>query len=229
MSDADKAASPNNNDNNEPEEEDELEEEEDLSPDESIVSKVFTSTAIVIAYKNYHTDLKIVIPPHLNVCGLLLTLSFGAMYFIIKDSRSIPIQMPNYIRGLLFAIIILLSVSILLGILSIYLRPIPTSLETSRLAELAYHSEIYKTERRYHKWATVLLFTAIGLIIFSLLTFAYQGNSISSTLDKTQENNSSQNTIIYISSNNSFVNINGTGTYAINISENETSNKVAET
>ena len=203
-------------------------EEEDLAPDESIASHdVFTTPSILTAYKNYHADLRTIIPPHLNVSSLLLTLSFGAMYFIIRDSKNIPIQIPECIPYLLFFIILALIASILLGIGSIYLRPIPTSLETGSLEELKYHSKIYETERRCSFWATVTLIAALALIVIGLIVFASQENSIGMTLDKTKVNNSSQNTVIYITSNNSFVDINGTDAYTISISRNgqKTSNE----
>jgi hypothetical protein len=64
-------------------------EEEDLTPNESIASHdVFTTPSILTAYKNYHADLRTIIPPHLNVSSLLLTLSFGIWELIIKYKKS---------------------------------------------------------------------------------------------------------------------------------------------
>lgn len=160
------------------EDDEELEEEEDLTPEESTPSNVFTTPDLLTAYRNYHADLRTIIPPHLNVSGLLLTLSFGAMYFIIKDSKNIPVQIPRPIFGLLLGIIILLTVSIFFGILSIYLRPVPTTLERSSLTELAYQSKTYNRSRRCSIAASATLIFAILAIIFALLAFAGQENSI---------------------------------------------------
>jgi cytochrome bd-type quinol oxidase subunit 2 len=203
------ATSPNDEDT-------ELEEEEELTQEESTTSNVFDTTNIITAYKRYHSDLRIIIPPHLEISGLLLTLSFGAIYFIIKDSKDIPIQIPKLTMVLLILIISFLIVSIFLGIASIYLRPIPRSLERNGLEELTYHSNIYKTERKCYQSATIALIFALLLLLGALLSLALQENSMDMALNKTKENNSSQNTIIYILSNNSFVNLNGTNTYTIN-------------
>jgi hypothetical protein len=107
----------------------ELEEEEELTPEENTTTNVFDTNNIITAYKIYHADLRIIIPPHLDISGLLLTLSFGAIYFIIKDSKDIPIQIPKLTMVLLILVIFSLIASIFLGIASIYLIPIPRSLE----------------------------------------------------------------------------------------------------
>ncbi|MDD4650955.1 MAG: hypothetical protein PHQ34_01880 [Methanothrix sp.] len=187
-----------------------LEEDEELTPEESTTSNVFDANNIITAYKRYHADLRIIVPPHLEISGLLLTLSLGAIYFIIKDSRDIPIQIPKLTMFLLILITISLIASIFLGIASIYLRPIPRSLERNGLEELEYHSNIYKTERKCYQLATYSLILALVLLLSALVLLALQENSADITFDKTNENNSSQNTIIYILSNNSFVSINGT-------------------
>jgi|WetSurMetagenome_2_1015567.scaffolds.fasta_scaffold08234_4 hypothetical protein len=201
-----------------------LEEDEELTQEESTTSNVFDTSNIITAYKRYHADLRIIVPPHLKISGLLLTLSFGAIYFIIKDSKDIPIQIPKLTMFLLILITISLIASIFLGIASIYLRPIPRSLERNGLEELTYHSNIYKTERKCYQLATYSLILALLLLLIALLSLSLQENSTDITLDKTNENNSSQNTIIYILSNNSFVNVNGTETYTLNNSRQKITN-----
>ncbi|MDD2756188.1 MAG: hypothetical protein PHS80_11750 [Methanothrix sp.] len=207
-----------------PNDEDTELEEEELTQEENTTPNVFDTRNIITAYKRYHADLRMIIPPHLEISGLLLTLSFGAIYFIIKDSKEIPIQIPKLTMILLIFIILFLIASIILGIASIYLRPIPRSLERNGLEELSYNSNIYKTERKCYQSATFTLISALLLILVVLLSLAFQENSIDMALNETKENKSPQNTIIYVSSNNSFLNINGTDIYTLNISRQKITN-----
>jgi hypothetical protein len=119
--------------------------------------------------RSIRTDTRTAMGPQLNACGLLLTLTLGAIYFVITDNRQVSVNVHGSLSNPLFGIFIVLTFSIACGLMAIYSRPIPTG-----IGELALEGSLSKsisTERRYAKLSTGLLMLAIVLILYSLYMF----------------------------------------------------------
>lgn len=88
---------------------------------------------IIKSIENNRAEIRTVTPALLETCGLLLTISLGAIYFVLKDNRDLSIYLPEIIRYLLFGIPVILSLAILFGILSIYLRKGPSAVDDNTI------------------------------------------------------------------------------------------------
>jgi len=123
----------------------------------------------LMTLRSLRTDTRTAMGAQLSACGLLLTLSFGGLYFIITDGQHVPAEVYGILRQLLFLISGLLTGSMALGLMAIYSRSIPTG-----LGELSLEGSLSKsvsTERRYAIISTVILMVAIAFILFSLYMF----------------------------------------------------------
>ncbi len=123
----------------------------------------------LMTLRSLRTDTRTAMGAQLSACGLLLTLSFGGLYFIITDGQHVPAEVYGILRQLLFLISGLLTGSMALGLMAIYSRSIPTG-----LGELSLEGSLSKsvsTERRYAIISTVILMIAIAFILFSLYMF----------------------------------------------------------
>jgi hypothetical protein len=131
----------------------------------------------LMTLRSLRTDTRTAMGAQLSACGLLLTLSFGGLYFIITDGQHVPAEVYGILRQLLFLISGLLTGSMALGLMAIYSRSIPTG-----LGELSLEGSLSKsvsTERRYAIISTVILMIAIAFILFSLYMFHEDVNGAS--------------------------------------------------
>jgi hypothetical protein len=145
--------------------------EDDVKPRAS-----FDKEKIIKSIESSRAEIRTVIPALLETCSLLLTISLGAIYFVIKDNKEPSIYLPDYIRYLLFAIPVLLTLAIAFGILSIYLRKGPSAIDddTIFLSTLDKNNQV---ERKWFFCSNVCLGFAILFIIISLLVFTYECNN----------------------------------------------------
>jgi H+/Cl- antiporter ClcA len=131
---------------------------------------------IIKSIESNRIGIRTITPALLNTCGLLLTISLGAIYFLLKDSRELLSYLPSYARIILFLIPIALSFAILFGVLSIVLRTEPASVDDKTII-LASITKNYEDERFWFKLSCVVLGAAI-LVHYNESIKSYKISSI---------------------------------------------------
>ncbi|MGV8127421.1 MAG: hypothetical protein ACP5PV_09460 [Methanothrix sp.] len=114
---------------------------------------------ILASYRNDREDLRAVIPPILQSSGLLLSLSLGAIYFILKDGHGITANF-SLIVTLLILISLSLVGSILSGVWALYKRPSTEGVTKKDLIEYERRSR-----SKDHLWGGV----SVGIMIIAVL------------------------------------------------------------
>jgi hypothetical protein len=140
-------------------EEDKYEEDEELEPRDLI-------EIYVINRNHIREQSKSVIP----VCGVLLTGTFGLLYFISSGNNNrIPIS-PNIVYLLVVAATVLVS-SIMTSVISVQASSPTKKLPWTERLQLSYIVGIYNREYKWGFVSIILLALALGLFILIMLIF----------------------------------------------------------
>lgn len=140
---------------------------------------------ILSAYKSDREDIRAIIPPILQSSGFLLSLSLGAVYFILKDGHEIAVG-STWIIPLLIAIAVLFVAAILFGVWALYKRP-PSEGVTRK--DRVEHERRSRNKDRLVSMFSVgaMIFAIIGILVV-LMIFWDECNRLN------MDSNSSENT-----------------------------------
>jgi len=114
---------------------------------------------ILALYRSDREDLRAVIPPILQSSGLLLSLSLGAIYFILKDGHWIVVNF-ELIVPMLIVIALLLGGAILSGVWALYKKP---SIEGVTKKDLMEYER--RSRAKDHFWGGI----SVGIMIIAVL------------------------------------------------------------
>lgn len=126
---------------------------------------------LIANYKERNDDIRESLSPQLSTTGLLLTLSLGSWYFVLKDSSGLPIHSTTFII-MLFTLTLLLTVSICCGIEAINKKVKPLAIST--LEELQYTVDVHNSKRSWSTASIWALRSALIIILLALIFFGWE-------------------------------------------------------
>ena len=132
----------------------------EFNPDAVTPSEIFT------LIENNRTRLRTLSGIVLTVCGLLLSATFGILFFILTDTKfGIPVIVPV----ILFITCVTLTIAILFSVFSA--KPQTPSAVTTKLHMIDFLTSIHYREYRLTSLAVIFLIVSILLFITALATF----------------------------------------------------------
>jgi hypothetical protein len=150
-----------------------LVEGEPLDEEETEGLKLIDLQNLLGNYREGNKDIRESLIPQLSTSGLLLTLSLGSLYFVLKDSSGLPIHPDGFIY-VLFILVLLLTVSISTGIEAINKRVTHAAIST--MQEIQYTLDVHHAKKL---WSTISIWTLRGAFLVILLILVYFGWEIS--------------------------------------------------
>ncbi len=123
---------------------------------------------ILWVYKSDREDIRAVIPPILQSSGFLLSLSLGAVYFILKDGHEIAVG-STLIIPFLITIAVLFAAAIFFGVWALYKRP--PAVGVTRKDRLEHERGSRSKDRFFRMISVVTMILAILMIIVVLVIF----------------------------------------------------------
>jgi len=129
-------------------------------------------------------DLRAVIPPLLQSSGLLLSISLGAIYFILNDGSRMGIHFFWIIFFLFLAVGILAS-SIVSGVWALYKKPPAEGVK--RKDRVEYERKNRKKDQKYARRSIIALIAAVAVILFALLILSWECGNLSVDSNSSEE------------------------------------------
>lgn len=121
-------------------------------------------------------DLRAVIPPLLQSSGLLLSISLGAIYFILNDGTRIGIHISGIIF-LLFLAVGILAGSIVFGVWALYKKPLAEGVK--RKDRVEYERKNRKKDQKYAGHSILALIAAVVVIVIALVILSLECGNLS--------------------------------------------------
>ncbi|MCX6673308.1 MAG: hypothetical protein NTY37_05975 [Methanothrix sp.] len=121
-------------------------------------------------------DLRAVIPPLLQSSGLLLSISLGAIYFILNDGTRMGIHI-SWIIFLLFLAVGILAGSIVSGVWALYKKPLAEGVK--RKDRVEYERKNRKKDQKYAGHSILALIAAVVVIVIALVILSLECGNLS--------------------------------------------------
>jgi hypothetical protein len=129
-------------------------------------------------------DLRAVIPPLLQSSGLLLSISLGAIYFILNDGTRMGIHFSGIIFFLFLAVGVLAG-SIVSGVWALYKKPPAEGVK--RKDRVEYERKNRKKDQKYARRSIFALIAAVVSIVIALVILSWECGNLSVDSDSSQE------------------------------------------
>lgn len=129
-------------------------------------------------------DLRAVIPPLLQSSGLLLSISLGAIYFILNDGSRMGIHF-FWIILFLFLAVVVLAGSIVSGVWALYKKPPAEGVK--RKDRVEYERKNRKKDQKYARRSIFALIAAVALIVIALIILSWECGNLSVDPNSSEE------------------------------------------
>ncbi|MDD4447225.1 MAG: hypothetical protein PHN61_06065 [Methanothrix sp.] len=129
-------------------------------------------------------DLRAVIPPLLQSSGLLLSISLGAIYFILNDGS----RMGNHYVWIIFFLFLAVGVlagSIVSGVWALYKKSPAEGIKKKERVE--YERKNRRKDQKYARSSIFALIAAIALIVFALVILSWECGNLGVDSGPSQE------------------------------------------
>jgi hypothetical protein len=146
---------------------------EENGPEDERSGTFLDPSEMLVVIKDNREEIRVIIGSLLRISGLLLTASLGILYFSLKDSKSANIPIPAGFTNWIFVISVMLLISIILCLFSVYSKP-PNTANRGTLQDSL--EDIYSNETRLTQFSIILIIFSIMFFILSLIRFAEECN-----------------------------------------------------
>lgn len=132
-------------------------------------------------------DIRAVIPPLLQSSGLLLSISLGAIYFILNDGSRMGIHF-FWIIFFLFLAVVFLAVSIVSGVWALYKKPPADGVKNKDRVE--HERKNRRKDQIYTRGSTFALIVAVLAILIALCILYWESGNTNISSNSTEKKDS---------------------------------------